>query len=658
MAEGASSDVPKNTLPIRGKVQKVRQEWAVHEDGAFAYHLQSEEIDRHYGLNRFNNRTVRVDIPIAKIVQTDEELRLQNERFQELQALNAQAEEDERIAKQLLEQEQLQNEAHKMAIELTDEEFAKSVQEKEKKRYERYLEKKRLQKLKKEREQIERTQQQRTEEARLHVRQTSGSTDDLEEHMGDLDLHEGQNQRYCCSYRVTPSGKIEDDGDFSDFYKLPDHVDPAHRQVLQELQDEELAKLLQEQEHKRTKAEVDRAKLREIEAQDARLAEIMQEQEKIRLKKAKQKWKEEQEAKRAQEAAQRPPPLPRRPADHDHRRYRRNSFILSMENNGGDGDQQDDLSSPGSSDDFIPADDPRLQPTLGHRLADQASTERHRSGQASERHRSGQASERHGSDQQASERHRSDQASERHRSGQDSERLRSVHASNGQRSDPRRQASGDMSLNHSGGGSREIMQNFQNVQKVKNTNLNNTRNQPDFNPAILPQDKPDVERWLASQPPDALRRRLRSEESDQMFDSPSPPNSLQDDEAFSHNGLSRSHHHNVTADTGSHYAVSDPFNFNIATAIDPTYTRRTSEGVTERKQPVNHSQHRPPVALEDRTIGTGSSHDSYNDDEPGVVSPFVPVQGQRRTGGERSRKPKQPDRGQNSSKDKNNCKQQ
>jgi len=50
----------------------------------------------------------------------------------------------------------------------------------------------------------------------------------------------------------------------------------------------------------RTKAEVDRAKLREIEEQDKRLAEIIQEQEKIRQRKAKHKWKQEQEAKRAQ----------------------------------------------------------------------------------------------------------------------------------------------------------------------------------------------------------------------------------------------------------------------------------------------------------------------------------------------------------------------
>ena len=51
-------------------------------------------------------------------------------------------------------------------------EIAKSIQEKEKQKYERYLEKKKLQKLKKEREEIEIRQEQRTEEARLHVRQS------------------------------------------------------------------------------------------------------------------------------------------------------------------------------------------------------------------------------------------------------------------------------------------------------------------------------------------------------------------------------------------------------------------------------------------------------------------------------------------------------
>ena len=43
-------------------------------------------------MNRFNRRTVREDIPIAKIVQNDEEVQQQNDRFEELQALQAQYE--------------------------------------------------------------------------------------------------------------------------------------------------------------------------------------------------------------------------------------------------------------------------------------------------------------------------------------------------------------------------------------------------------------------------------------------------------------------------------------------------------------------------------------------------------------------------------------
>ena len=53
-------------------------------------------------------------------------------------------------------------------------EYAKHVQDEEKKKYEKHLERKKNRKLKKEREEIERTQQQRSEEARLAVPPSSG----------------------------------------------------------------------------------------------------------------------------------------------------------------------------------------------------------------------------------------------------------------------------------------------------------------------------------------------------------------------------------------------------------------------------------------------------------------------------------------------------
>ena len=40
------------------------------------------------------------------------------------------------------------------------------------------------------------------------------------------------------SDRVTPGGRIEDEGDFSDFYKLPDELDEVSRMEIQASQDE------------------------------------------------------------------------------------------------------------------------------------------------------------------------------------------------------------------------------------------------------------------------------------------------------------------------------------------------------------------------------------------------------------------------------------
>lgn len=47
-------------------------------------------MDFHYGLNRFNRRTVREDIPIARLVQSEEEIRQQQERMEQLMLLKAQ----------------------------------------------------------------------------------------------------------------------------------------------------------------------------------------------------------------------------------------------------------------------------------------------------------------------------------------------------------------------------------------------------------------------------------------------------------------------------------------------------------------------------------------------------------------------------------------
>ncbi|KAJ8320845.1 hypothetical protein KUTeg_002432 [Tegillarca granosa] len=554
MAEAAgNSEDGRGTMPQRGKVQKVCKDWLVHEDGALAYQLQDKEIQQHYGLNRFNRRTVREDIPVARVAQTDEEQRQQEERFQELQALSAQAEEDAEIAKRVAEELKGEEEAYKRQRELEDEEVARLEQEKEKERYKKHMEKRKEKQLKKEREILEQQLARHTQEARLTTEGGSveGSLDEL--HISNDRRAPNGYTRYM--YRVTPAGRIEDDGDFSDFYPpISDNVDYNERVQLQAAQDEELARLLQEQEHKRTKAEVDKNKLKEIEEQDARLAKIIHEQEKLKAKKIKQKKKQQEEAKRQQQQQQQQfqnqqlpqqlpsprgtmtnpatRPLPDLPGQRrssaespvppvqkmDHRKVRRDSFLQSIANG--------------------PAPDPR------------------------------------------------------------------------QHTQERMQMQGQ----------------------------NNQR--------MIPQ---------------------------------SLPNSSVDE-------VERTAHANRNRDQEACYAVSNPIPFNIAAAIDPTYKRRQHEiqqnEETETKAPVSLSRSLPvtdDMDLEwDPSLrgslrrpkgtwnhvaagtydGTLSSRDDNFSDEGPVVNPWQPVQGQRRSASDRTRKPLKKMSPNSQKNSKSSCKQQ
>ena len=51
--EAASSSIPS------GRVEQVRAQWSVHEDGALAYHLQNEEISGKVNFNRNQRQTVK-----------------------------------------------------------------------------------------------------------------------------------------------------------------------------------------------------------------------------------------------------------------------------------------------------------------------------------------------------------------------------------------------------------------------------------------------------------------------------------------------------------------------------------------------------------------------------------------------------------------------
>ncbi|XP_062620511.1 uncharacterized protein LOC134282082 isoform X1 [Saccostrea cucullata] len=571
----------RGTMPQRGKVAKVRQEFMVHEDGAMAYQEQNEEFERHYGLNRFNRRTVREDIPVARVVQTEEECRQQEQRYQELQALNMQAEEDAEIARRIEQDLMGEEAAQKRQREQQDEEMARKAFEKEQQRYEKYMEKKRIKELKREREILEQQLQHSSEVAGLVARSLPPDVVGANEAMREVRLNNGAVDRQTQNYqhsRVTHTGRIEDDGDFSDFYPhLPEHVDENQRRFIQETADEELARLLQEQEHKRSKAEVDRNKLREIEEQDERLAKIIQEQEKIKLKKAKQKKKKEQEEKNKQQQVTNPatrplPDLPGQRSDipvqrsHDHHRLRRDSFLQSL-NNG-------------------PADNSGSQ----------------------------RSPENHNSSAHSSQSHGAYNSSQRSNISQRAPRM-----------DQRLPSRGDSS-----------------ASSVQN-----------------------VERWLEnsvmeSQGPPP-RGRIHSNRSDLSDHVPSlsPPGSYHSDEEIPYRPPPQQSRVSSRPPEENHYAVSNPMPFNIAAAIDPTYHRRAHEfqqDETEAKVPVTLASSLPvretelewdpslrgslrrpkgtwnQMAFQRGFIGdTGVSRDDNFSQEGSVISPWQPVQGQKRS---------------------------
>ena len=86
----------------------------------------------------------------------------------------------------------------------------------------------------------------------------------------------------------------------------------------------------------------------------------------------------------------------------------------------------------------------------------------------------------------------------------------------------------------------------------------------------------------------------------------------------------RSNHRN--ADNGSHYAVSDPFNFNIATAIDPTYTKKQGDGRRQQgsarsppQQPRQHQHQQQQVPIDGKSLDSFVSESDKPDRKSGFM---------------------------------------
>lgn len=226
-----------------GRVEKVCKEWLVREDGVLAYRLQSQEINQRYNLNRTNNQLLRSDLPVAKTVQRTEEEEAQFLRDAYDQMLQQQEEDDAKVALEL--QQQLQREAA-----------------------------------------IHATLQEEDERMALELERLPKKLDIIERRRRDNALPAALRG---LSLGSTVAGVAAKDSDFSDFcLQPPPGLCGEELRKFQEEQDAELARLLQEQETKRTGQS---AKDRQIamEAQDRELAKMLQDQEKAKLRRARER---------------------------------------------------------------------------------------------------------------------------------------------------------------------------------------------------------------------------------------------------------------------------------------------------------------------------------------------------------------------------------
>ncbi|KAL1455714.1 hypothetical protein WDU94_009787 [Cyamophila willieti] len=242
-----------DTMPPRGKVNEVCKNWLVHEDGALAYRLQKQEVEEHYTGNKTRNAQVREDLPRAKEEQQREE-RDAFVRYQE--KLQQQAEQDEYLAMKVAENLEREEERQRRRREMRDEEMARRLQGRD-----------------------------------SVSRPLPKEPEDVISQMSGLDLSS-----------LNPDDESPSSLDIRCVLNDSELQEEAQRR-LQEQKDEELARLLQEQDSGSLSLE-DRDRLLAIEAQDKELARLLQEKEKARARRARERAKQKALLKKQQQLQQ------------------------------------------------------------------------------------------------------------------------------------------------------------------------------------------------------------------------------------------------------------------------------------------------------------------------------------------------------------------
>ncbi|XP_065349457.1 coiled-coil domain-containing protein 50 [Cloeon dipterum] len=260
------------TMPRRGKVSEVCREWLVHEDGALAYQLQNQEIKQHYSGNKTRNATVREDIPHARTEQQREEEEAAYIKAMYEQMLRDQEEQDAEIARKLAEQLEREEQEKRLRAESYDRKIASQLQM----------------------QSHQAQEQKRPRSLDQRMSQMSVSSDVP----GPSGLQ--------MSRRAAPLPQPADLDDLTDFCLQPNaDMSEEEARLFQQEQDEELARLLQEQEMKRRgDSHIDKDRQLAVEAQDHEFAKMLHDKERAKLRRAKERARLRRQQKDEEEAAE------------------------------------------------------------------------------------------------------------------------------------------------------------------------------------------------------------------------------------------------------------------------------------------------------------------------------------------------------------------
>ncbi|XP_065060759.1 trichohyalin-like [Rhopilema esculentum] len=249
------------------KVKDVCQDFMTREDEALAQRLQDEEFQTHYLKNREERGTARVDVKAAKNAYLEEVKQAGLLREYEYQRLAA---DDAWLASELqqrLDEEENLESQQRSVNEMQDEEYAMFLQEREKEKVKRERARRLRNRIERERKELSRIERERGGEA-----EEGPSTKEYGfPHSGSRKAHSTASAEGDAPVQRVSIKK--DDETWSDLrsYEVEDEHAAGEKNRQQELEDEELARRLQQREQE---------KLRKLmEERDRRLALKMQKQE-------------------------------------------------------------------------------------------------------------------------------------------------------------------------------------------------------------------------------------------------------------------------------------------------------------------------------------------------------------------------------------------